>query len=209
VKPVRTIPFVLLSGLLLAGIAGCASSPPARFYTLEARAVATPVATPAVGKADYNVVVGPVSIPDLVDRPQMVLRVDASRVTIAEQARWAEPLKIAIARALAGNLGQLIDGARVATYPLASGSSADYQVFIDVQTFDAVLGGASTIELIWTVKAGNGQAEKAGRSVSREAANGGDHAALVAAHEKALAAISREIAEAVRALAAAPGNKSP
>jgi len=206
-KPAFSV--ILYSSLLLAGLAGCASSPPARFYTLEARAVATPVAAPAAGKADYGVVVGPVNIPDLVDRPQMVLRVDASRVTIAEQARWAEPLKIAIARALAGNLGLLLDGARVATYPQASGSSADYQIFIDVQTFDAVLGGASTIELIWTVKAGNGQAEKAGRSVSHEAAHGGDHAALVAAHEKALAAISREIAVAVRALAAVPGNKNP
>jgi hypothetical protein len=78
-----------------------------------------------------------------------------------------------------------------------------------VQTFDAVLGSGSTIELIWTVKAGNGKSERAGRSVSRESALGGDHAALVAAHEKALAAISREIAEAVRELAAAPGNRNP
>lgn len=208
-KPVRAILLVLLSGLLLAGLAGCASSPPARFYTLEARAIAVPATTPAAGKADYSVLVGPISIPDLVDRPQMVLRVDASRVTIAEQARWAEPLKIAIARALAGNLGLLLDGARVATYPQASGASADYQVFVDVQTFDAALGNGSTIELIWTVKAGNGKSEKAGRSVSREAASGGDHAALVAAYEKALAAISREIAVAVRELAAAPGNKNP
>ncbi len=197
-KPIPTISLVFLSGLLLAGLAGCASSPPARFYTLEARAVAEP----AAGKADYNVLVGPVTIPDLVDRPQMVLRVDASRVTIAEQARWAEPLKIAIARALAGNLGQLIDGARVATYPQATGSPADFQIFVDVQTFDAVLGGGSTIELIWTVKSGKSKAEKAGRSVIRETASGADHAALVAAHEKALAVISREIAAAVRDMAA-------
>ncbi len=204
-KPARTIPLVLLSGLLLAGFAGCASSPPARFYTLEARSVAMPAAS----KADYSVLVGPISIPDLVDRPQMVLRVDASRVTIAEQDRWAEPLKIAITRALAGNLGQLLAGARVASYPQATGSPADFQVFVDVQTFDAALGSGSTVEVLWTVKAGDGKSEKAGRSVSREAASGGDHAALVAAHEKALAAISREIAVAVRELAAAPGNRNP
>ncbi len=204
-KPVSTLFCVFLSGLLLGGLVGCASSPPARFYTLEARAVVEP----ALGKADYGVVVGPVSIPDLVDRPQMVLRVDASRVTIAEQARWAEPLKIAIARAVAGNLGKILDGARVATYPQASGSSADFQIFIDVQTFDAALGSGSTIELIWTVKSGKSKAEKAGRSMIRESANGSDHAALVAAHAKALAVISREIAAAVRELAVAPGNQNP
>ena len=125
------------------------------------------------------------------------------------RTRWAEPLKIAITRALAGNLGQLLAGARVASYPQATGSPADFQVFVDVQTFDAALGSGSTVEVLWTVKAGDGKSEKAGRSVSREAASGGDHAALVAAHEKTLAAISREIAVAVRELAAAPGNRNP
>jgi hypothetical protein len=205
VKPVPSLSSILVSGLLLVGLAGCASSPPASFYTLEARAVAEPVAS----KADFSVLVGPVSIPDLVDRPQMVLRVDASRVTIAEQARWAEPLKIAIARAVAGNLGKMLDGARTAAYPQVTGSSADYQVFLDVQNFEAVLGSASTIEVLWTVKAGKDKSEKTGRSVMREAVTGADHAALVAAHERALAAISREIAVAVREMAAISSSKSP
>lgn len=199
----KPVSFVLFSGLLLAGLSGCGASLPERFYTLEARAIAEP----AAAKSDYSVLVGPVSIPDLVDRPQMVLRADASRVTIAEQSRWAEPLKTAIARALAGNLNQLLIGARVASYPQTMGGTADYQVFVDVQTFDSALGKEATIEVIWTVKANSGKAVKAGRSVVRESTRGSDHAALVAAHEQALAAISREIAAAVRELATAPGEK--
>lgn len=190
---------VLLSCLALAGLAGCASPLPERFYTLEARAAAEPAAAPVA----YSVAVGPVSVPDLIDRPQMVLRADANRVTIAEQARWAEPLKSSIARVIAGNLAQLLNGARVAVYPQSASDGADYRVFIDVQRFESALGTAATIELLWTVRAATGKAEKAGRSVIREAAAGGDHEALVAAHERALAALSRDIAAAVRGLAAA------
>lgn len=187
---------ILLSTLLLAGLAGCGASLPERFYTLEARAVADPVA----GKADYSVLVGPVSIPDLVDRPQMVLRVDTSRVTIAEQSRWAEPLKSSIGRAIAGNLGQLLKGARVASYPAGTGTTFDYHVIADVQTFDSAPGKGITLEMLWTVKASKGKAEKAGRSVISEAAGGKDPADLVAAHERALASASRDMATAIREL---------
>ena len=53
---------------------------------------------------DYGVAIGPVYVPDSVDRPQFVLRTPGAEVRIAEQVRWAEPLKEGIARAVATNL---------------------------------------------------------------------------------------------------------
>jgi uncharacterized lipoprotein YmbA len=189
----------LFASLALLGLAGCGSSPPNRFYTLESRATAEP----AAGKVAYSVTVVSVSVPDLVDRPQMVMRVDSNRVAIAEQSRWGEPLKSAIARAVAGNLGRLLDGARVGFYPQSASADADYRVAIDVQNFESAPGTAATIEVLWTVKSAKGKAEKSGRSLVRETVAGTDPEALVAAHERALIAISRDIAAAVRGLAAA------
>ena len=191
-------PLAIFASLALLALAGCGSSPPNRFYTLESRATAEPVAS----KASYSVTVVSVSVPDLVDRPQMVMRVDSNRVAIAEQSRWAEPLKSAIARAVAGNLGRLLDGARVGFYPQSASADADYRVAIDVQSFESAPGTAATIEVLWTVKAAKGKAEKSGRSLVREAVTGSDPDALVAAHERALIAISRDIAAAVHGLAA-------
>ncbi len=70
----RTTFIALLSMLVFAG---CASSKPARFYSLSATAapgVATSVA----------VLVGPVTIPASVDRPQFVVQVAANRVEVDE-----------------------------------------------------------------------------------------------------------------------------
>lgn len=46
-------------------------------------------------------VVDYVGIPELVDRPEFVIRINPSQVRIVETARWSEPLRIQIAKVLA------------------------------------------------------------------------------------------------------------
>ena len=148
--------------------------------------------------AAYSVAVGPVSVPELVDRPQLVLRVAPNEVMIAEQSRWAEPLKSEIPRVIAGNLAQLLN-ARVSAYPQNTGGDADYRVTVDVQRFDSTLNDAATVEALWTVQPAKGAA-KSGRSLVREATGGASYDALVVSHGRALAAVSRDIADAIRSM---------
>jgi uncharacterized lipoprotein YmbA len=184
-----------LRALLLAALAlaGCSSPPKTNFYTLSP---ATSAPARADARVPYSVAIGPVGIPESLDRPQMVVRTGANQVTIAEFERWAGPLKNEIALAIAENLKPLLEGASVFTYP--QGANADVNVSVDVQRFETVLGEAATVEVLWQVRTAKG-APRSGRSVVREAANGADYDAAVAAHGRALAAVSREIAAAVRA----------
>ncbi len=184
----KAVPVLCLLGML----AGCGGvSPPERFYTLEARGnTSAPVAA-----ATYRVSIGPVNVPDLVNRPQMVFRVSPQRVVIAEQSRWAEPLDSAIGRVIAGNLARQVAGAAV----VAANTDADIRVFIDIQSFESVPGREAAIELTWTLKQRDKMATS-GRLAWHEPVVGNDHEAIVAAHELALAAISRGIADAIRNL---------
>ena len=190
-----TFNFAWLAALLAAvALAGCGSSPKTNFYTLYP-AAATAQAQP---KVSYSVALGAVVVPEGIDRPQLVLRSGANQVTIAEFERWAGPLKDEIARAIAGNLTQLLGGASVFTYPQSASVNAGVKVMIDVQRFDSALGDAATIDVLWQVRPARGQ-PKSGRSSVREAADGPGYGALVAAHTQALAAVSRDIAAAIRA----------
>jgi uncharacterized lipoprotein YmbA len=184
--------------LAAAALAGCGSSPKASFYTLSG---ATPQQAPA--PAPFSVAIGAVTVPDVVDRPQFVTRSGANQVTMDEFARWAEPLKGEIPRVIADNLTGLLDGARVSVYPQSANPDADYQVTLDVQRFDSTLGEAATVEVLWTVRPAKG-GPRSGRSVAREATAGAGYDALAAAHSRALMAVSRDIAAAVRALRAKP-----
>jgi uncharacterized lipoprotein YmbA len=196
--PRRSAPLLMLPLLLLA-LAGCGSSPKERFYTLGAGGVPAPAPGSA---AAYSVAVGPITVPAVVDRPQIVLRTGANRVMLAEQSRWAEPLRESIPRVIATDLAQLLPDAQVSAYPQGISSSAGYRVQIDVQRFESAQGEAATIDVLWAIRAG-GETRKAGRALVREPVTGSDYDALVAAHDRALLAISRDIAAALRATVAA------
>jgi len=173
--------------VLAMSLAACSSPLKERFYTLDAPE------PPAAAAGAPSVTVSSVSVPELVDRPQIVVRMGPNQVGIGEQARWAEPLRSAIARVVAANLAIALGG-RVA--PQRTGD-ADYRVTIDVQRFESTPGDGVLIDAAWSVAPKSGE-RRAGRSVAREKVRGADYEALAAAHSAGLAAISREIAAAIR-----------
>jgi uncharacterized lipoprotein YmbA len=190
----------LLSIALAAVVAayGCGTSQPARFYTLDS--TATPDGSPAVQTA---VMVGPVTIPAADDQPQFVVQVASNRVEVDEFNRWAAPLGDSIARAVAGDLAVLLGTPEVATAPLANFDPA-YAVTIDLQRFESTRSQGTLLEAVWAVRQTAGGQTRAGRTVAREAVTGDGFDALAAAHSRALAQLSAEIAAAIRTLASQP-----
>ena len=172
--------------------AGCASAP-SRFYTLNSTAQAD--GSPA---ASYAVVVGPVSVPAMVDRPQFTVQVATNRVAIDEFNRWAAPLNDNIARVVAGDLAVLLGTSQVAAVPLANFNPA-YWVAISIQRFESVPGKSAVIEAVWVVHRTADKVSHTGRTIASEPVTGDDFAALAAAHSRALAKLSGDIATAIRA----------
>jgi uncharacterized protein len=183
-------------------LTGCGSSPTATYYTLSP-AAAMNGAAPASGESSYSVGVGPVTLPDPVDRPQLVLRVSPNEVTFVELHRWAGSLKTEIPRIIADNLAAYLNVKRVAAYPQNAGDNADYRVLVDIQRFDSALGESVTIDALWTVKRQSDGALRTGRSTAKESSSG-SYDAMVAAHSRALATVSRDIAEAIRSANSSP-----
>ena len=138
--------------LVAAALAGCGSSPVTHFYTLNT--VAAPA--PSNAKVSYTVAIGAVTLPDGLDRPQIVLRKAGNQVAVAEFERWVGSLKDEIALAVAANLKQSLDGASVFAQPLGAGLNADVTVLLYVQRFDSVLGEAAAVEVLWQVSPAKG-----------------------------------------------------
>jgi uncharacterized lipoprotein YmbA len=186
---------VVALALIALAATGCRSAT-SRFYTLES--TATPDAGPL---ASYGIVVGPVSVPASVDRPEFVVQVAPNRIAVDEFNRWAAPLDDSIARTVAGDLAALLGTPRVATAPLANFDPA-FRVTINVQRFDSVPGQEVLLEAVWVVRKAKGGATRSGRTVAREAVADKSFDALAAAHSRALATVSGDIAAAIRAEAA-------
>jgi uncharacterized protein len=190
----RLLTFVFLSALVIIA-SGCTSTPASRFYTLSADT------TPAANSSDLSVAVGPVSVPALVDRPQMVVRVGPNQVRLEEFNRWASPLQNGIARAVAENLVAMLGTPRVTLSQQTVSTDTEYRAAIEVQRFESALGDAATLEAVWTVSRAKDGGLRTGRTIAREATPGGGFDSLAAAHSRAVARLSRDIADALRGLA--------
>lgn len=185
--------------LFAVALAGCGSSPKTSFYTLAPGPVQPDAAR---GAAQFTVAVGPVTLPDAVDRPQLVVRVATNQVALLDQHRWAEPLKSEIPRVIAGNLAQLLGITRVWAYPQNADNDADYRVRVDIVSFESAPGDSVTLGALWAVRRKADGDVRAGRSVIQLPAVEPDYAAVVAAHGRALARLSEELGEVIRAMQA-------
>jgi uncharacterized lipoprotein YmbA len=180
---------------VLALLAACGSAPKDQFYSLTGSAGGGKDSLPGL---DYGVAIGPVYVPEIVDRPHFVLQTPGAEVRIAENVRWAEPLKEGIARAVANHLAQTLENARVAPRAYGIAGDADYRVVLDVQRFDSAPGQAATLDVMWTVRRTRDAAQQTGRVKVKEAVEGAGYEALVAAHARAIAVVSRNIADVIR-----------
>lgn len=175
-------------------LAGCAS-PPTRFYTLSAPPLAAP--TPAIQNARIFIDVAPVTLPERLARPQLVVRsagsASSTRVDILEQERWSAPfnseLRDALASGIANRLGA-IDVSR-------SGRPTDqpvYRIAVELREFDAVPGEKVQATYGWTIsRSDNSRSSACQLSVSEAVIPGIDALVL---------GVQRTVADAVNGIAA-------
>ena len=186
-----------LTVILALLLAACGSSPAKQsFYTLS---VAAPASVPAASASNTSVYVGPVTVPESVDRIPMVIRTSPNQVEISDDHRWAEPLKSAIPRVLAEVLMRELGTPRVMATRVGASQPVDYRVAVEIQRFDSSPAQGAAIDALWTVTPAKGAA-RSGRSSVVEPASPGDPGGLAAAHSRALERIGGEIASSIRAL---------
>lgn len=203
-SPARTGRLAIAVAVALAA-AGCADTPPTNFYTLSSiSAPATPIrpapAHPVV------VAIGPVTLPDYVDRPQIVTRESAYAVKVASFAQWAGPLSDMVPRVLIENVAAVLPGDRVVGFPRVSGTAFDYRVAVDITRFEADATGTATLVARWQVydRAARRAVLVTDDTFVRSAA-GSSYEAVAAAMSGTLADLSGRLAEDVATVAARAG----
>lgn len=184
---------IVTACVVAAFVAGCAS-PPSHFYTLnKTTALGTTAST-------LSVLVGPVSIPAIVDLPQIVVSTGPNQVTLNEFERWASPLQNNISRVVAENLVAALGTPDVSLFQQSLNAGADYRVAMEVQSFESAPGDAATLNAVWIVRRTKDGKAQIGRTTVREATADKTYDALAAAHSRALGRMSQDIADAIRTL---------
>jgi uncharacterized lipoprotein YmbA len=135
-----------------------------------------------------------------VDRPQLVVRTGPNQMRVDEFNLWAAPLQDTIGRIVAQNLVVMLGTPRVTLSSQVVSAALGYRAGIEVQRFESVPGEAATLDAVWTVRRMKDGGMQTGRTTVRETVQENTYEALAAAHSRAVARLSQDIATAVRAL---------
>jgi hypothetical protein len=185
----------LLAPCLALLLGACAGSPPVRYFTLQGPATEACARLPSASEAAArSVQLLHVSVPDGLDRPQLVFRTGDNTLSVSETARWAEPLKSALATLLASELTQALGCVPVVLQSPGIEETA-WKLSVEVRRLEARPGQSVVLEAVWSLR---GQGKHFSRqSLVKEPVLGDTLEAMVAAQSRAVAGLARDIARLI------------
>lgn len=173
---------------------GCGTSAPIRYYTLSALGSpgeSIPVQPPKAA----TIGVGTITIPDVIDRTQIVTHPGKHELLIAESDRWGGSLRAESTRVLVENLSQRLPGRQI--IPLMGGLRipVDFQIAVEILRWEGSLGGRVSLKAVWVILGDGGRKPlRIGQTQAEEPTGGAGYDALVAAQSRTLVALSRDLA---------------
>ncbi|MGE5892749.1 MAG: membrane integrity-associated transporter subunit PqiC [bacterium] len=191
-------------GLLMVILVGCASSPSSKFYQLTPLQDSASITRDASLEQNLIIAIGPVHLPDYLDRPQIVTRAGKNELKLSEFDRWAGSLESDVTRVLVEDISGLLAADHFSvmrwTPYLESQVPASYRVEVLVHRFEGTLGDSVLLKAQWVIFAHNGSLLLKRESIIREQVSGGSYDALVAAMSSALENLSRDIAGGINSV---------
>ncbi len=178
-----------LSGALLLG--ACAAVPD-RFYALSAM---PPAAQPAHPAAHLRL---DVTVPSLIDRPEMVVATSQNGIVILEHERWASPVADQVAQVLARDIEHERSDLIVADRRFDQPSMPPLLLKVDIVRMEARRGGQAVLEAHWRYVDRSAGEDQLGAIVLSAPVGADGYAAIAQAYSRLLGELAEKMAAGVR-----------
>jgi uncharacterized protein len=203
----------LLACVSLAVVACVGTSRPSRFFTLAPAEVRD---APAVAGNGVPLAIGPVDIPDYLDRQQIVTRSGENELVVSDFDRWGGSLERDISSSLVATAAERLAPRGILVFPWRSippsSATAAYRASITISRFDGALGRSVVLRGRWQlVRERDGREEFLAmkEAAITEQVDGSDYVALVAAMQRALVRFGVEVANGISAAAQTAKAQAP
>ena len=181
---------------LLSILASCSNSSTdasagTRFYSLSSLAPGN------ASNENLRIGVGPIEIPRLINRPQIISRKNDTEIIMAEAHQWGGSHKEELIQVITDNLSSLLKTEKIEQYPWKFAFKPNYQVRINIERFDGELGKSITLKARWRLLK-NKKEILVKRAVINTKTQGATYSDYVKALSQALKVFSRKIANNIR-----------
>ena len=173
-------------------VTACGTTPPAKLYTLAAEADA--VDSIVKNAQSRRIELVSVRIPELWERPQIVLTKSGSEVGISEFHRWAAPLKAEVPRVVARDLRRLLDTPDIWLRDDLAGVKPDLRVQVTIERIEAIAGERVQVDAVWAIRPVATETVKVGRTTITEPMAGSNYDAVINPLRRALSRMTGELA---------------
>ena len=179
--------------LFIIFISGCAkNSKPIEYYMLDA-SVGLSSNESIENDSGPLIGLGPIRLPEYLDRFQMVVAVSENKYKLIENHRWAEKLDQNVSLALFKSLPAQLGTDRMVRYPWPQRPGVDFQVKIDILEFNIDQIGQSRLVAQWSIKSKDKTLLNKRSSFTAEASST-DIDKMVEAQSECLTKLGQEIA---------------
>ena len=147
----RLLKYTFLLCLIFLILSCAKSSKPIEYYMLDA---STGIDNNQTLKGDEGPMIGlgPIRLPEYLDRFQMVVAVSENKYKLIDGHRWAEKLDQNISLALFKTLPSQLGTDRMIRYPWPQRPGVDFQVKIDILELNIDQDGQSQLVAQWSIK---------------------------------------------------------
>ncbi len=190
--------------LILGGCVLLSETQLTRFYVLTPLVDDAHIASASPSPPDQPLVqvgLAPVEIPRYLDRPQIVTRVSANELVLAEFDQWAEPLPDRIMQILSENMTRLLVTHYIEVLPAQRSNQSAYEVVVTLMRFESEVGNGCVLSARWALLDEQDKSVRVRNTFDvRIPLATSDYDAIAGAMSRALAALSRDIALHVQAV---------
>ncbi|MCP4746811.1 MAG: membrane integrity-associated transporter subunit PqiC [Desulfobacteraceae bacterium] len=147
-KAVIGIYILLIAGCMQLGLSDSSRT---KLYLLSATAKTADTDSAAGLAPQMNLGIGPVTLPEYLNRPQMIRQRKGNKIHASDFHQWAEPLQENITRVMAENLSKLTGVKFVHPFPWRSSIPIDTRVIVDIMQFVQDWDGRITLAAHWSI----------------------------------------------------------
>lgn len=193
--------YILLTPFLLGACGGSSSG--ARFYTLTSLGFPGEAGEAVADSRSAIVRIGPVEIPDYLDRPQIVTRTAVNELSLGDFDLWGGSLRTDIERVFVENLSVLLAKDHISVVGWKSRYPTVGSVPVWLDRFDAVPGDTVVLRARWGIHGKDGKMLEVPRDMMvTKPVKGFGYSHVVAAMSDALADLSRNMAAGIKSAVA-------
>ena len=189
-------------------LSACARTNPVTYYQLSTiESEQAPVDSTEF--ADLVIGIGPIRLPEFLDRPQIIIRRSPNRLQLSNDHRWVEPLGDSLAGALRDNLSRLLKTENFHFYPWNKTTPVDFQIVIELIHFEGEGHERALLEVVWSIRNNEGDIiTPPRRTIHRITTTSSDYKGLVNALSRASSLLSLEIGDTIKKLANIPAKQT-